>query len=138
MNQRILQSGGRIYLSREIKVYYYPRDSLTGLAKQYYRYGQGRARTLLKHRRFTRLSPAIPFLTLLVGILATITVPRAAAAAALLYSLAATVEALRLAPRLEAPALPTAVAFPTMHFSHAIGFGVGVVRFLLRPNWQRA
>ena len=28
LNQRILQAGGRIFLSREIVVYYYPRDSL--------------------------------------------------------------------------------------------------------------
>ena len=71
INQRILQAGGRIYLSREIEVHYYPRDSLTGLASQYFRYGQGRARTLLKHRRFTRMRPALPFLALLIALVAT-------------------------------------------------------------------
>src|SRR5262245_21435840 len=41
INQRIVQAGGRIYQSRDIECYYYPRDSLAGLASQYYRYGQG-------------------------------------------------------------------------------------------------
>ena len=138
LNQRILGAGGRIYLSREIKVYYYPRDSLTGLASQYYRYGQGRARTLLKHGRFVRLSPAVPFLTLLAAIVATLAIPRVAAAAALLYFLVAGVEAARLAGRFEAPPLLAWLAFPIMHVSHGFGFGVGLVRFLLRPNWVRA
>ena len=46
INQRITESGGKVFLSREIVVHYYPRDSFAGLAKQYFRYGRGRARTL--------------------------------------------------------------------------------------------
>ncbi len=136
LNQRILQAGGRIYLSREIEVYYYPRDSLTDLTRQYFRYGKGRARTLLKHRRFTRLSPAVPFLTLLAAVLVALALPRVAAAAALLYALATGAEAIRLAGRFAAPALLTWLTYPIMHISHGIGFGVGLIRFALRPNWQ--
>src|SRR5262249_55567236 len=43
LNQRILASGGRVYLSKQIVVHYYPRDSFRALAKQYYKYGRGRA-----------------------------------------------------------------------------------------------
>jgi succinoglycan biosynthesis protein ExoA len=135
LNQRILQAGGRIFQSREIVVYYYPRDSLAGLARQYFRYGQGRARTLLKHRRFVRLRPALPFLGLVTAILAAIAAPRLAALAALAYALVAAVEAVRRSRRYDAPAAVTWLAFPIMHFCHAIGFGSGLVRFLLRPNW---
>ncbi len=137
INQRILQAGGRIYLSRDIECYYYPRDSLAGLASQYYRYGQGRARTLLKHGRFVRLRPALPFLALLTGIAVTAIRPRVAAVLAVLYAAAALVEAARVAPRFEAPVPTTWLAFPIMHVSHGLGFGVGLVRFRLRPNWTR-
>jgi glycosyltransferase involved in cell wall biosynthesis len=135
LNQRILQSGGRIYQSREIVLYYYPRDSLTGLARQYYRYGQGRARTLLKHRRFVRLRPALPFLGLMSWIIAAIVVPPLAAVGALAYAVATAVEAVRQSRRQGAAAAVTWLAFPIMHFCHAVGFGAGLVRFLLRPNW---
>ena len=135
LNQRILQAGGRIYQSREIVVYYYPRDSLTGLALQYFRYGQGRARTLLKHRRFIRLRPALPFVGLVSWLVAAIVVPRLAAAGALAYAVGTAVEALRQSRRQAAVAGVTWLTFPTMHLSHALGFGVGLVRFLLKPNW---
>jgi GT2 family glycosyltransferase len=138
LNQRILQAGGRIYLSREIEVYYYPRDSLTGLARQYFRYGQGRARTLLKHRRFARPRPAVPFLALVLAIGAAIVFPRAVALAAAAYVLTVSIETVRLAPRFAAPLAATWLAFPIMHLCHGAGFGVGLVRFLLRPNWPRA
>ena len=61
LNQRILDAGGKVYLSRDIVVHYFPRDSFKTLAKQYYKYGRGRARTLLKLGTFP-LRPAIPFL----------------------------------------------------------------------------
>ena len=64
LNQRIADAGGRVYLSPDIGVAYYPRESMRALARQYFKYGQGRARTLLKHRRFLSLRPALPFLWL--------------------------------------------------------------------------
>jgi glycosyltransferase involved in cell wall biosynthesis len=135
LNQRILQAGGRIYQSREIVVYYYPRDSLSGLARQYFRYGQGRARTLLKHRRFVRLRPALPFLGLVAWIATAIVAPGLAMGGAVAYAAATAVEAGRRAGRQHAPVILTWFALPTMHLSHAIGFGTGLLRFLLKPNW---
>lgn len=137
INQRILQTGGRIYLSREIEVYYYPRDSLTGLASQYYRYGQGRSRTLVKHRRFVRLRPAVPFLMLVAAVVVAITMPRLAAAGGLSYALLVGLEAVRQARRFGASVMQTSLAFPIMHLCHAVGFGGGLVRFFLRPDWKR-
>src|ERR1051325_8937205 len=61
LNQRIIDAGGQIYLSRDIVVHYFPRDSFSSLAKQYFRYGRGRARTLLKLGRFPTLRPLLPF-----------------------------------------------------------------------------
>jgi len=53
LNQRIRESGDRVYLSRDIEVYYYPRETLTGFWKLYFRYGGGRAGNFLKHRTFS-------------------------------------------------------------------------------------
>src|SRR5882762_9531585 len=61
LNQRILDAGGQVYLSRDIVVHYFPRESFKTLATQYYRYGRDRARTLLKLGRFPSVRPLIPF-----------------------------------------------------------------------------
>ncbi len=37
------------YIDSDISVYYYPRDSFSSLAKQYFRYGRGRYLTSIKH-----------------------------------------------------------------------------------------
>src|SRR5262245_6620292 len=61
LNQRILDSGGQVYLSRDIHVHYFPSDSHASLARQYYRDVLGLARTLLKLGSFPTLRPLVPF-----------------------------------------------------------------------------
>jgi cellulose synthase/poly-beta-1,6-N-acetylglucosamine synthase-like glycosyltransferase len=68
LNQRIHAAGGRVYLSRDVVVHYSPRASLPSLVRQYFRYGQGRARTLLKHRGLRSPRPLIPFLMVWGGL----------------------------------------------------------------------
>ena len=67
LNQRIIDSGGKVYLSPAIVVGYYPRESLSALTRQYFAYGQGRARTLLKHGGLLSGDP--PFLSWLCAAL---------------------------------------------------------------------
>jgi len=138
LNQRILDSGGQIYLSRDIVVHYFPRDSFASLAKQYFRYGRGRARTLLKHGSFPTLRPLIPFaltttaFTLLANPLFWPVAPTAAAA----YALATGAEAVRVAGRLGARATARVWAiFPVLHLSHGVGFAAGLWQYLRRPDW---
>jgi glycosyltransferase involved in cell wall biosynthesis len=59
-NMRIRKSGGSIYLNSDIRVSYFPRDSVSKLMKQYFRYGRGRCRTFKKHRTLTSLRQVIP------------------------------------------------------------------------------
>ncbi|MBY3433049.1 glycosyltransferase family 2 protein [Rhizobium laguerreae] len=47
---RVAQSGGRIWFEPAAKVWYSPRETARALARQYFRYGMGRASTILKHR----------------------------------------------------------------------------------------
>ncbi len=49
MNVRLRAAGGRIYLSPTIRSTYFVRGSIAKLARQYFRYGFWKVRTLLKH-----------------------------------------------------------------------------------------
>ncbi len=139
LNQRITSVGGRVYLSRKIVVNYVPRDSLQSLARQYFRYGMGRARTLLKHKTFETPRPAIPFL-IVVGGLTLVVVPsfrRFVPLAFGLYGAAAVVEAIRVSRRHGLALAPAvAVIFPVLHVAHGLGFGAGLVRYALYPDWS--
>ncbi|MCA9618950.1 MAG: glycosyltransferase family 2 protein [Myxococcales bacterium] len=139
LNQRILQAGGRIYLSREIVAYYYPRDSYAGLAKQYFKYGMGRARTLLKHRELPSVRPLVPF-AFVLGAVGTFAFPplRVFAIPGLVsYGLATGVEALRRGRKVGGWAVPVVwTIFPVLHVSHGVGMGYGLWRYLNQPDWS--
>ncbi len=137
LQQRVLEAGGRVYLSKDVVVHYFPRKSFRLLAKQYFKYGDGRARTLLLRKRFPVLRPAIPFLGLVTGVTLA-AVPRLRfllAPAAIAYAAATGVEAVRHGMKEGAWAIPVVWAiFPTLHFSHAIGFAQGLVKYTLNPK----
>jgi succinoglycan biosynthesis protein ExoA len=141
LNQRILDSGGQIYLSRDIVVHYFPRESFGALARQYFRYGRGRARTLIKHGTFPTLRPLMPFL-LTAGAAALACVPLLwpiAPAAFATYALATGAEAVRVGRTLGASAIPLVWAmFPVLHASHGAGFAAGLWRYLRKPDWEEA
>src|SRR4051812_30145681 len=108
LNQRILDSGGQIYLSRDIVVHYFPRDSFQALAKQYYKYGRGRARTLLKRGSSPTLRPVVPS-AMVPGAAALIAIPPLwpwAPLAFASYALATGAEAVRVGGRLGPAAVP--------------------------------
>jgi glycosyltransferase involved in cell wall biosynthesis len=138
LNQRILEAGGRIYLSRDIHVHYFPRNSFADLARQYYKYGRGRARTLLKLGSFPRISPALPFL-MVTGAAVMLALPPLwplVPAAAVTYALATGAEAVRVGRSLGVRGGSTVWAiFPTIHVAHGLGFASGLVRYLRAPDW---
>ena len=137
LNQRIIEGGGKVYLSKDIVVHYFPRGSFEALAKQYFKYGQGRARTLLKRGKFLSLRPAIPFLMTISGAAMVLTspfhpfTPLAFAG----YALATGAEAVRVGRSLGPLGVPLVWAmFPVVHLSHGVGFGVGLVKYGLFPD----
>ena len=138
LNQRLRAAGGRIYLSRDVVVHYYPRASLPSLVRQYFRYGQGRARTLLKHRRLLSPRPLIPFL-MVSGGLALVLVPwlwPLAPWAFGAYALAVVAEAVRVSRGDSLALAPlVAVVFPAFHVSHGVGMMHGLLRYKVRPDW---
>jgi succinoglycan biosynthesis protein ExoA len=141
LNQRILAAGGKIYLSREIVAYYYPRKTHRELVRQYFRYGQGRARTLLKHRRLVKLRPFLPFFALTGGAAMLVLAPRSVVtwSAFGAYGLLALVEAERTVRRHPDARRSTVLSiFPVMHVSHGLGVATGLVRYALGPDWEPA
>jgi cellulose synthase/poly-beta-1,6-N-acetylglucosamine synthase-like glycosyltransferase len=139
LNQRIHDAGGRVYLSKEILTWYYPRDTLKGLARQYFKYGHGRARTLLKHGKFLSVRPAIPFFMVVGGSLLVATswlqpfTPWAFGA----YALGTLAEAVRVGRSAGPASIPVVwLIFPVLHASHGLGFGAGLWHYWRKPDWR--
>ncbi len=138
LNQRLIDQGGKVFLSRDIEVHYYPRDSYKKLAQQYYKYGRGRARTLLKLGKFLSVRPMIPFLMVVGGATLLLVPPLwpVAPAALAAYALATGAEAVRVGKALGPAAIPTVWGiFPVLHIAHGVGFAAGLVRYLREPDW---
>lgn len=137
LQQRILEAGGKVYLSNKVVVYYYPRKSFRLLAKQYFKYGDGRARTLLMHKRFPVLRPLVPLAFVLGGITLIVVPPLQPLAPLALGAYAAItgVEALRVGLKEGLWAVPVVWAiFPTLHLSHGIGMLQGLVKYTVKPK----
>jgi succinoglycan biosynthesis protein ExoA len=130
---RFLGSGERILCLSSMGAHYVPRASLSGLARQYWRYGYYRAKTAVRHpasMRTSHLAPPALAIAALGGVLGGrwIRVPAQLALAA--YAVAVVYEsehATRQGDRRDAPLLP--LVFITMHLSFGTGFLAGCVRF---------
>ena len=59
-NLRVRKAGLNAYTSPSIAVCYYPRDSLSGLFRQMFRYGVGRCRLLRKHKDIFSIFTIVP------------------------------------------------------------------------------
>lgn len=60
LNFRINKSGGKIYISSEIKSEYYPKENFRKLFKQYFNYGVWKIAVMKKHGRPLKFSQIIP------------------------------------------------------------------------------
>lgn len=69
LDTRLRKTGNRIFLDADIRLSYLPRSGVVSLVRQYFNYGKGRARTLMKHGEKPRLRQLIPPATLLACLL---------------------------------------------------------------------
>jgi succinoglycan biosynthesis protein ExoA len=137
---RIRGSGGRILCLPEMGAQYIPRDSLSALARQYWRYGVYRAKTSGAHpesmRRSHLLAPSLA-LSLAAAILPLRRVRRLGRTAVALWCAAVVGVAMAEAWRGNASELDASAAdvatlpavFGAMHLAWGFGFLVGCVRF---------
>ncbi len=59
---RLKKIGQKIWLCQEAQITYFPRKTFAALARQYFRYGEGRARTCILHRIWPRIRQIAPVL----------------------------------------------------------------------------
>jgi glycosyltransferase involved in cell wall biosynthesis/ubiquinone/menaquinone biosynthesis C-methylase UbiE len=60
INWRIRKGGYRIFVTPEIKFFYFPRSTFSGLFRQYFNYGRSRVRVIQKYPDFFRVKHAMP------------------------------------------------------------------------------
>jgi glycosyltransferase involved in cell wall biosynthesis len=137
LNYRLIKSGGKIYMASGIKSYYYPRDSIGKLWKQYYEYGYWKVRVIQKHRlpaSWRHLVPGTFVLSLLITGLLALLDTRAAyllAAIAGSYVFLTLFFSLRIAAEKGIRYLPLLpVVFGTLHISYGVGFLKGIWDFI--------
>ncbi len=127
---RLRQAGHRIWLTSGTVITYFPRPSLAAVARQYFNYGTGRARNLLKHSvvprlRQTKVMMVLPavLMTLLAPIHWLFAVP------ALLWCLYCLRAGTLMAWQERDPMLVLCgVAAMIMHFSWSLGFWQRVLK----------
>jgi glycosyltransferase involved in cell wall biosynthesis len=133
MNHRLRLAGGRILLSPAIKCEYSVRPSLAALARQYFRYGLWKVKTIEAYPESLRwrqlVAPA--FVAVLIGlfVLSAWTMPPVLALCVvyLLANLFASAFCAWNRGWRYLPLLP--LTFATIHFSWGFGFWAGLFRF---------
>ncbi len=121
---RLVQAGHRIWLSARTHVVYFPRSHVGALARQYFNYGRGRAKNLLKHsaRPNLRQSAVIAFGPLVLMAMVAPILP-ALALPTLLWVNAALLGGIALAvSRREPLHLLSGPVSLLMHLSWSVGF----------------
>lgn len=135
---RVALNGGRIWFEPKALVKYFPRSTPKALARQYFKYGVGRASTVMKHRLLPKprqMFPVVAFGANFVSILLAPLFPVFLLAPAfyLLICLAASA-AVALRGEGVLGTFQTALAIVIMHMSWAIGFIFKTLRSLFRSR----
>jgi GT2 family glycosyltransferase len=130
---RVRAAGGRIVCLPEMAASYVPRESLSGLARQYWGYGMYRAKTSHRHPESMRRSQVLPP-ALVLALAGALAGPRAlarplrlAVGAYVVAVGAASAAAAKPGRRADAALLPA--VFATMHVAWGAGFIEGCRRF---------
>jgi succinoglycan biosynthesis protein ExoA len=124
LDLRLRAAGYRIWLAVEAVLDYYPRASIGKLARQYYNFGSGRARTLVRHHVRMKIRQAVPLLTPPAILLALLTPLHPIFALPLLgWAGACLAAGLLLGAKARKPcAMGAGFAAMVMHLAWAIGF----------------
>jgi succinoglycan biosynthesis protein ExoA len=138
---RTASAGSKVWLDGDLSIIHFPRTSFSALAKQYYRYGKGRANTVWKHRIRPKLRQLVPavitilvsgglLLSLLDGRFFLVPLVYSGLCGAYGVSLTKPTDNLMFKSRV-------AVAFPTMHLSWGAGFLIELFRKLVKKYFNK-
>lgn len=136
--RRIAEAGGGITVRRDIVVHKADASSFKDLFRHHFVLGRSRARRMVKERRVTSIRDLAP-LAIVVGggaLVATSSIQPITPLAAAAYALVTGAAAVRVGRSEGLVTIPIAwAAYPVMHVAHGVGFGAGVVRALMKPDW---
>ncbi|MCR5875272.1 glycosyltransferase family 2 protein [Phenylobacterium sp. J426] len=124
LDLRLTREGGRIWLTDKVRIGYHPRSTPQALWKQYFSYGKGRARTVLKHFTPLKVRQALP-LAVAPAVASLLAAPLfwPLAIPALTWMLATLTFGLLLAVKHRSPAIAlSGPAAMIMHLSWSAGF----------------
>lgn len=132
LNFRIRREGGRIVLDPTIRSWYFPRDTVKGLWRQYFNYGVAKASTLKKHRSLPTPRPLAPAALVAASAVAALLGrrPFVRVALPLLHGAAVAATALSISDDAGVAPHEAAIALGTCHWSYGMGFWSGVGRIL--------
>lgn len=74
LDYRLGRAGLRIWMTDRTHMIYYPRDNARALFRQYFGYGKGRAKNVLKHRTVPKVRQSLPLLVAPAFVLALLAV----------------------------------------------------------------
>jgi succinoglycan biosynthesis protein ExoA len=138
LNHRIRAGGGRVLFSPDIPTRYYVRDSIAGLARQYFRYGRAKVRVARSTpgviRPYHLVAPAVvASVPVLYGLAAAGRARRIALWGSIAYAAGCVAAGVR-GSRGEALAVRTRVpaVFPVLHGAWGLGFWAGVAEAAAR------
>lgn len=142
LNYRLREAGGKILLSPDIRCQYFVRPSMRALARQYFRYGKWKVKTLVAHPDSLRWRQLVPPAFVCAFLLSLALVPWVGVfglGVPMLYAVASLIASVATASSLGwryLPLLP--VVFATLHFAWGLGFWLGLSTFgLPRLNLNR-
>jgi GT2 family glycosyltransferase len=138
LNQRLIQAGGKIWMSRTIHSRYYPRISLRKLARQYSQYGFWRVRTMQKRgqpaslRQIAPLAFVVIWLAMIIGAVLWRPIGWGLAGFAGMYAMALLAGAADVARRtMWREGLIAPLVFAILHFCYGFGSLKGMLWFVL-------
>ena len=141
LSHRITRSGGTVTVRRDIVVHGVEASSFKELFRRQYQLGRSRARRTVKERRLASVRTLGPLAIVACGgaLVATSSIQPITPFALAGYALLTGAAAVRVARGEGLATIPIAwAAFPVMHVAHGAGFGAGLVRALVSPDWGPA
>ncbi|CAN5751730.1 glycosyltransferase family 2 protein [soil metagenome] len=139
LSQRITRAGGAVTVRRDIVVHKTDVHSFRGLFARHYQLGKGRARRTVKERKLTSIRELGPLAVVAVGgaLAATSSIQPITPFALAAYALLTGAAAVRASSGEGFVTIPVAwAAYPVMHVAHGVGFAGGLVRAVVRPDWE--
>lgn len=136
---RIEEAGGGSLVRRDIVVHKAEARSFRELLSKHYLLGRSRARRAVKERRIPSMRAFGPLAIVLAGsaLAMTSSVQPITPIALACYALVTGASAVRVARGEGFATMPIAwAAYPVMHLAHGVGFGSGLVRAIVRPDWE--